>query len=67
MSKNAFEQVLRETPTIADQIAEVLAMRKNALSAARDERESDRRKRMETAKQDLLGRIRGFFRLDAAR
>ncbi|HUS27389.1 MAG TPA: mechanosensitive ion channel family protein [Kofleriaceae bacterium] len=67
MSKTAFELVLRETPSIADQIAEVLAMRRNALSAARDERESDRRKRMETAKQDLLGRIRGFFGLDAAR
>jgi CRP-like cAMP-binding protein len=67
MSKAAFEQVLRETPSIADQIAEVLAKRKNALSAARDERESDRRKRMESAKQDLLGRIRGFFGLDAAR
>jgi small-conductance mechanosensitive channel/CRP-like cAMP-binding protein len=68
MSKAAFEEVLRGTPMIADQIAEVLASRKSALSAARDERESDRRKRVESEKRDLLGRIRGFFGLsDAAR
>jgi CRP-like cAMP-binding protein len=67
MSKIAFEEVLKKTPSIADQVAEVLAMRRSALTAARDERDSDRRKRMETAKQDLLGRIRGFFGLDAAR
>jgi small-conductance mechanosensitive channel/CRP-like cAMP-binding protein len=67
MSKAAFQQVLHDTPSIAEQIAEVLAMRRSALSAARDERESDRRKRMDTAKHDLLGRIRDFFGLDAAR
>jgi CRP-like cAMP-binding protein len=68
MNKAAFEAVLRGTPSLADQIAEVLATRRSALSAARDERESDRRERMETAKRDLLGRIRGFFGLsDAAR
>jgi hypothetical protein len=27
----------------------------------RDERADSKRKRVETAKQDLLGRIRGFF------
>jgi len=67
MNKPAFQQILEETPAIADQIAEVLVMRRTALSAARDEREEVRRKRHETAKQDLLGRIRGFFGLDASR
>jgi small-conductance mechanosensitive channel/CRP-like cAMP-binding protein len=66
MNKAAFEFVLRGTPSIADQIAEVLAMRRSALSAARDERESDRRQRMEHAKRDLVGRIRGFFGLSDA-
>ncbi len=33
----------------------------------RDEREETRRARHETAKDDLLGRIRGFFGLDASR
>jgi CRP-like cAMP-binding protein len=67
MDKPAFQAVLAQTPTIADQVAEVLAMRRSALTAARDERDSDRRKRMETAKHDLVGRIRGFFGLDAPR
>lgn len=67
MNKAAFRDVLRETPSIADQVAEVLATRKSALSAVRDERDGDRRKRHETAKQDLVGRIRGFFGIDAAR
>jgi small-conductance mechanosensitive channel/CRP-like cAMP-binding protein len=67
MNKTSFEEVLKETPAMADQIAEVLVMRRTALSAARDEREEVRRKRVETAKQDLLGRIRGFFGLDASR
>jgi small-conductance mechanosensitive channel/CRP-like cAMP-binding protein len=67
MNKAAFQQILQETPAIADQVAEVLVMRRTALSAARDERDEVRRKRHETAKQDLLGRIRGFFGLDASR
>jgi small-conductance mechanosensitive channel/CRP-like cAMP-binding protein len=64
VDKPAFERILRETPAIADSIAEVLATRRMALEAARDEREEQRTSRMETAKQDLLGRIRGFFGLD---
>ncbi|HEY5948169.1 MAG TPA: mechanosensitive ion channel family protein, partial [Kofleriaceae bacterium] len=67
MNKGSFEQILKETPAIADQIAEVLVMRRTALTAARDERDEVRKKRHETAKQDLLGRIRGFFGLDASR
>jgi len=67
MSKAAFQQILQEKPEIAEQVAEVLMTRKSALSAARDEHASDRRKRMENAKRDLATRIRGFFGLDAAR
>lgn len=61
VDKPAFERILREQPSIAELIAEVLATRRTALTAARDERDEGRRKRMATAKQDLLGRIRGFF------
>jgi small-conductance mechanosensitive channel len=67
MNKSAFQQIIEETPAIAEQVAEVLMTRKSALSAARDEHESDRKKRIETAKSDLASRIRGFFGLDAAR
>jgi len=61
MDKPAFQVVLREMPALADQIAEILVMRRTALTAVRDERDEVRRRRAETAKQDLLGRIRGFF------
>ena len=65
MDKPAFERVLRETPAVADQIAEVLVTRRNALTQVRDERDEVNRKRMQTAKQDLLGKIRGFFGIDS--
>jgi CRP-like cAMP-binding protein len=64
LDKPAFERVLRETPALADQIAELLAARRMALEAARDEREEQQQRRMENAKQDMLGKIRGFFGLD---
>jgi small-conductance mechanosensitive channel/CRP-like cAMP-binding protein len=64
IDRAAFERVLRATPAIADQIAEVLALRRSALAAARDEQDDLRRAQIETAKQDLVGKIRGFFGLD---
>jgi CRP-like cAMP-binding protein len=63
IDKAAFELVLRELPQLADQIAEVLVARRSALTAVRDERDDAKRSRMQTAKQDLLGRIRGFFNI----
>ena len=66
VDKPAFERILRETPAIADSIAEVLASRRMALDAARDEHDELKRTRMEKTKQDLLGKIRGFFGLDRA-
>lgn len=66
VTKAAFQHILRETPAIADQIAEVLVQRKSALTAARDEADDQRRTRMNTAKQDLLGKIRGFFGINDA-
>ena len=66
IDKPAFQAVLRQSPTVVDDIAEVLAARRMALSAARDDRDEVRRTRHETAKQDLLGRIRGFFRIPSA-
>ena len=66
VDKPAFERILRETPAVADSIAEVLASRRTALASVRDEQEEQRRTVIETAKQDLLGKIRGFFGLDRA-
>ncbi len=61
VDKPAFQRILRDTPSVADQIAEVLVARRASLTAARDEREEVKRDRADTAKHDLLGRIRGFF------
>ena len=64
--KPAFQQVLDETPALADTVAEVLATRRMALEAVRDERDEQKRTRMEKTKQALLGKIRSFFGLDRA-
>lgn len=61
LEKAAFQRVLRDMPALADQIAEILVSRRTALTQVQNEREEVQRKRAETAKQDLLGRIRGFF------
>lgn len=63
IDKPAFQHILQQTPSIADQIAEVLVTRRTALTAAHDdeERDASHTRRMQTAKQHLLGRIRGFF------
>lgn len=66
IDKPAFQAVVRESPAILDHVAEVLAQRRMALSAARDDRDEVRRTRHETTKQDLLGRIRSFFRIPSA-
>jgi small-conductance mechanosensitive channel/CRP-like cAMP-binding protein len=66
VDKPAFEAVLGEMPALADQIAEILAVRRTALSAAQGEQDDAKKARVETAKKDLLGRIRGFFKLKAA-
>jgi len=65
MSKTAFQSVLQQAPTIAEEVADVLAHRKTELVAARDMADADRKKAMESAKRDLASRIRGFFGLDA--
>ena len=62
--KPAMQRLLAELPALADQIAEVLAVRRGALTAARDERDDARRSRIDTVKVDLLRKIRGFFNLN---
>jgi small-conductance mechanosensitive channel/CRP-like cAMP-binding protein len=63
LDKTAFENVLREHPDIAEQVAEVLAHRREELAAVKGELEDVRRRRLETEKENILGRIRGFFGL----
>ena len=64
LEKAAFQRVLRDMPALADQIAEILVSRRTALSQVQTEH-GEVRTRAETAKQDLLGRIRGFFGMES--
>jgi len=64
LDKRAFELLLRERPALADRVAELLAARREELISVRDQAGEARQRRLATAKQDLLGRIRGFFSLD---
>lgn len=63
LDKEAFEALVRDRPGLADKVAEILAERREALISARDQADEARSRRLATAKQDLLGRIRSFFSL----
>jgi small-conductance mechanosensitive channel/CRP-like cAMP-binding protein len=63
VSKAAFQRVLEAAPGLAEQIADVLVARRTALTAAHSEREDPSRSRIESARKDLVGKIRGFFGL----
>ncbi|MBK7533846.1 MAG: mechanosensitive ion channel [Myxococcales bacterium] len=63
IDKESFQRVLHDSPQLAEQIAEILANRREALTAAKDEASEHLRHRLDRAKRDLLGRIRGFFGL----
>jgi small-conductance mechanosensitive channel len=64
LDKTAFEALLHGRPALANQVAELLAARREALASVRDQASEARNRRLATAKQDLLGRIRSFFSLD---
>jgi small-conductance mechanosensitive channel/CRP-like cAMP-binding protein len=63
VDKSAFQILLENHPEVAEVVAEVLAARKMELDAARGELKEPSKKELAKAKQDLLGRIRGFFGL----
>jgi len=64
VDKDAFHDILRGRPQIADDISEVLARRRAELDAAREDlNEEAKRARMREHQGDLLRRIRNFFAL----
>ncbi len=63
LDKPLFEQLLRNRPELAEEVADILAERREGLASARDQADDSRKKRLATVKQDLLGRIRSFFAL----
>jgi small-conductance mechanosensitive channel len=60
---DVFRELVRARPAIADRVAEILAARREALNSVRGQADEAGKKRLETAKEDLLGRIRSFFSL----
>jgi small-conductance mechanosensitive channel/CRP-like cAMP-binding protein len=67
LDKAVFQEVLRDRPELAERAAEILARRTLGLEAARHELDEEaRRRQLESAKTDLLGRIRSFFGLPHA-
>ena len=64
LDKQAFEDVLRQRPAIAEPVAEILARRRVELTAARENLDHEARtRRVAAAQVDLLRRIRDFFGL----
>lgn len=63
LDRDTFHDLVRARPVLADRVAEILAARREALQSVRGQADEARTKRLETAKQDLLGRIRSFFSL----
>jgi len=64
VDKDAFHDILRSRPQIAEDISEVLARRTAELDAAREDlNEEAKRARMRDHQGDLLRRIRNFFAL----
>ena len=67
LDKDAFLEILFRRPQVAEEISYLLARRRAELDAVREGlNEEAMRQRMQSAKGDLLQRIRKFFRLDHA-
>jgi len=64
ISKEAFDDILRRRPEMAEDISQVIAQRRVALDAAREDlSEEAKRALMQHHQVDLLARIKGFFAL----
>jgi CRP-like cAMP-binding protein len=64
LDKGSFHEIIHRRPEIAEDISHILARRRVELEAVREElSEEAKRLRMHKAQNDLLGRIRDFFRL----
>ena len=65
LDKDAFDEILRRRPQIAEDVSHLLAQRRVELEAVREElNEEAMRQRMRYAEHDVLRRIRRFFSLD---
>jgi small-conductance mechanosensitive channel/CRP-like cAMP-binding protein len=66
LEKATFEELVKARPTLAENIAGVLARRRTELLAVREGLDAEGRERqLRTTEHDLLHRIRNFFALDS--
>lgn len=63
LDRPTFQMLLRDQPELAEHFAETLAAREAGLATVKGEVEETRRRRRDTTKHDLLGKIRGLFGL----
>lgn len=64
LDKEAFRDILKRRPELAENISEILASRRAELEAAREGLDQEARELRKRSHQgDLLQRIRSFFRL----
>ena len=66
LDRDAFCEIVKHRPEIAEHVSHIMAERQVDLEAARGNLSDEvRERRMRAAQQDLFGRIRAFFGLDA--
>ncbi|MCC6747100.1 MAG: mechanosensitive ion channel [Deltaproteobacteria bacterium] len=64
LDKASFQQLLQARPTLAEKLAEVLAIRKVELTAIKEGHdEVTQQQQLQDHKEDLVGKIRSFFGL----
>jgi small-conductance mechanosensitive channel/CRP-like cAMP-binding protein len=64
LDKEAFQEIIRVKPQLAENVADILARRRAELVAARENLDTvARERRMQADKSDILDRIRDFFGL----
>ena len=65
LDKEAFHDILRRRPEVAEDISHILARRRVELDGIREGlNEEAMRLRMQSTQHDVLDRIRNFFKLD---
>jgi small-conductance mechanosensitive channel/CRP-like cAMP-binding protein len=67
LDKESFEQILRERPSIAEEVSAVMARRRADLAAVHEALDQEARDRLlDASRYELLNRIRRFFGLETA-
>lgn len=64
LDREAIAPILESDPTIAETLSQALAERTAATAARFEDRKGELARLVDTDRQSLLGRIRGFFRLE---